>query len=65
MLNVTIAGNSTNFEGGGIENKGVLRMFYVTITDNSAPDIRCSQFASRVGLSLRAVARRRDLPRGR
>ncbi len=47
LLNVTIAGNGTNFEGGGIENKGVLRMFYVTITDNSAPDIRCSQFASR------------------
>lgn len=47
LLNVTIAGNSTNFEGGGIENKGVLRMFYVTITGNSAPGIRCSPFASR------------------
>ena len=41
LLNVTIAGNSTDAQGGGIENKGTLRMLYVTITNNSAPGPSC------------------------
>ena len=36
-MNVTIARNSTDAQGGGIENRGELRTLNVTITDNSAP----------------------------
>ena len=41
LLNVTVAGNGTDAQGGGIENKGTLRMLYVTITNNSAPGATC------------------------
>lgn len=37
LSNVTVAGNSTRLEGGGIENLGVLRMLGVTIAENTAP----------------------------
>ena len=48
LSNVTIAGNSTDFTGGGIENKGHLGMLNVTVTGNSAPNTLCSPFVSRL-----------------
>jgi hypothetical protein len=41
LINVTVAENSTNAQGGGIENKGTLGLAYTTITDNSAPAANC------------------------
>jgi hypothetical protein len=37
LLNVTVARNRTNAQGGGIENFGELRMLGVTIAQNKAP----------------------------
>lgn len=37
LQNVTVARNSANLRGGGIENTGDLRMLNVTIAENSAP----------------------------
>lgn len=47
LMNVTVAGNSTDFTGGGIENKGHLAMLNVTITGNSAPNVLCTSSVSR------------------
>ena len=41
LSEVTVAGNSTDAQGGGIENKGTLSMIYTTITDNTAPGPFC------------------------
>jgi hypothetical protein len=41
LLNVTVADNSTDAQGGGIENKGELVLSYSTITHNSAPGPSC------------------------
>jgi CSLREA domain-containing protein len=50
LRNVTIARNSTLFFGGGIENGGVLELFNVTITENTAPFGWGAGIASGVGL---------------
>ena len=41
LVNVTVAANSTNAQGGGIENKGNLWLLYTTIADNTAPAASC------------------------